>query len=224
MLIPCIDLMGGKIVQLIQGEKKALEYDDPTPWVRRFEKYPLVHVVDLDAAMGRGSNRAVIARLARQLPCQVGGGVRNTADAKELLAIGAKRVVVGSALITGSQVDTAFAQSLSDAFGAASLVFAVDAKHGQLAIRGWKEVVAITPADAIRQLDNLCSAFLYTNVDKEGLLGGFPIAEARALRALTKNQLIVGGGINSLEQINQLNELGVDAIAGMAVYTGLIPS
>ena len=222
MLIPCIDIMGGKIVQLVQGERKALEIDDPEPWLRRFEKYSLVHVVDLDAAMRKGSNRAFIARLARRLPCQVGGGVRNAADAKELLAIGAKRVVVGSALVADAQINTTFAQSLSETFGNESFVFAVDAKHGQLAINGWKDTINIAPAAAIAQLEDFCSAFLYTNVDKEGLLGGFPMDEARLLRTATKKQLIVGGGINSLDQVNQLDSLGVDAIAGMAVYTGAI--
>ncbi len=222
MLIPCIDVMGGKVVQLVQGDKKVLELYDPEPWLRRFEKYPLVHVVDLDAAMDRGSNRAFISRLVDRLPCQVGGGVRNPEDAKELLAIGAKRVVVGSALVANGNIDAAFAQSLAQMFGSEHLVFAVDSKDGRLAIRGWKETVSITAGEAINNLDDYCSAFLYTNVDREGLLGGFPIKEARELRAATNKQLIVGGGINSLEQIAELGSIGVDAIAGMAIYTNAI--
>jgi phosphoribosylformimino-5-aminoimidazole carboxamide ribotide isomerase len=223
MLIPCIDIMGGKVVQLIQGEKKALELKDPEPWLRRFESYPLVHVVDLDAAMERGSNRAFISRLADRLPCQVGGGVRNAADARELLAIGAKRVVVGSALVTSGLIDTSFARSLTQMFGVEKLVFAVDARHGQLAVRGWTETVSVTSREAIYKLEDYCSAFLYTNVDGEGLLGGFPIKEAQSLRAVTKKQLIVGGGINSLDQITQLDTMGIDSIAGMAIYTDTIP-
>ena len=222
MLIPCIDVMGGKVVQLIQGEKKAIELDDPEPWLRRFEKYPLVHVVDLDAAMDRGSNRAFIAKLVDRLPCQVGGGVRKSEDAKELLAIGAQRVVIGSALVAHGRIDVAFARSLAQSFGNERLVFAVDSKDGHLAVRGWKEKVSITSREAICKLDQFCSAFLYTNVNREGLLGGFPMEEARALRSATNKQLIVGGGINSLHQIAELADIGVDAIAGMAIYTNAI--
>ncbi len=222
MLIPCIDVMKGKVVQLIRGEKKAIELDDPEPWLCRFEKYPLIHVVDLDAAMGHGSNRAFIARLLNRLPCQVGGGVRSLADAKDLLAIGAKRVVVGSALVANGGIDTDFAQSLALAFGTERLAFAVDSKNGALAIRGWKETVSITSREAVHKLDNFCSAFLYTNVNNEGLLKGFPIEEAQTLRVATKKQLIVGGGINSAHQIAQLDAMGVDSIAGMAIYTNAI--
>src|SRR5258706_2982718 len=136
MLIPCIDVMSGKIVQLIGGERTALEFDDPEPWIRKFAGYPLVHVVDLDAAMRRGSNRDFIAQFAKRLHCQVGGGIRNADDASELLDLGAKRVVVGSALISqtpsSARINTAFASALSDAIGPDRLVFSVDTKRGML--------------------------------------------------------------------------------------------
>ena len=99
MLIPCIDLMGGKVVQLVQGEKKALEFTDAEPWIRKFEKYPLVHVVDLDAAKREGSNRELVSALSKRMHCQVGGGISSSAIARDVLAAGAQRVVVGSALV-----------------------------------------------------------------------------------------------------------------------------
>jgi phosphoribosylformimino-5-aminoimidazole carboxamide ribotide isomerase len=179
-----------------------------------------VHVVDLDAAMRQGSNRAIIAVLARRLNCQVGGGVRSAANATELLDMGAKRVVIGSALVSGGQIDVPFAESLSRDLGLEHLVFSVDAKKGMLAISGWKETVPISASETVKALDRYCSAFLYTNVDKEGGMEGFPISEAQALRAATGNQLMVGGGINSMKQIQELDRMGVDAVVGMAVYTG----
>lgn len=220
MLIPCIDIMDGKVVQLVGGEKKALEFDDPEPWIRKFGSYPLIHVVDLDAAMRRGSNRALIAQLAKRLPCQIGGGVRSADSARLLLDLGAKRVVVGSALIAGGRIDSAFVSSLAAKVGSERLVFGVDTKRGRLAIHGWKETVDVTAVDAIVQLDIFCSAFLYTNVDKEGSMTGFPIDEARQLRTATTKELMVGGGIDSLAQVDELHAIGVDAIVGMAVYTG----
>ena len=222
MLIPCIDVMDGKIVQLIGGRKRALEFDDPTPWLERFAKYPLVHIVDLDAAMGKGTNRALISRLANAVTCQIGGGVRTLDDAKELLAIGGRRVVIGSALVRAGKLDATFAASLAQRLGPERLVFALDTKQGLLAISGWKESVPLRALDVIPELQPFCSAFLYTNVDREGTMTGFPMDEARSLRGTTDKQLMVGGGINTNAQIEQLNSIGVDAIVGMAVYTGLI--
>ena len=222
MLIPCIDVMEGKVVQLVGGEKKALEFDDPEPWLQKFAGYPLVHVVDLDAAMRSGSNRDLIARIVKRLPCQVGGGVRTANDARQLLDLGAQRIVVGSALVTNGSIDRAFAAALAHQLTPQKLVFSLDAKRGALAISGWKETVSIRAVDAIPPLEDYCSAFLYTNVDKEGSMRGFSIEQALPLRAATKRQLIVGGGIDSLAQVEELDSLGVDAVVGMAVYTGRI--
>jgi phosphoribosylformimino-5-aminoimidazole carboxamide ribotide isomerase len=123
MLIPSIDLMGGKIVQLVQGEKKALEFDDFEPWLERFAKYPLVQVIDLDAAMGQGDNRALVQSLFRRLPCQVGGGIRTVERAQEMLADGALRVIVGSSLIKDGSIQEAFAEKLAGRLGMNKLIF-----------------------------------------------------------------------------------------------------
>ena len=222
MLIPSIDLMGGKIVQLVQGEKKALEFDDFATWVERFSRYPLVQLVDLDAAMGTGSNRQLIAEFCRKLTCQVGGGIRSAAEARRILDCGARKVIVGSALIKDGAIDAAFATDLCDQFGNERLVFAVDTRRGRVAIHGWKTVTDILPEEMMRQLEPFCSAFLYTHIDTEGLMQGIPLETVRQLRQMTSRHLIAAGGISSLAEIDELDRMGVDAVVGMAIYSGLL--
>jgi phosphoribosylformimino-5-aminoimidazole carboxamide ribotide isomerase len=219
MLIPSIDLMGGKIVQLVQGEKKALEFDDFEYWIERFSVYPLVQLIDLDAAMGRGSNRDLVAMICKRLPCQTGGGIHDVARASELLAAGAKRVIFGSALLKDGTINTALAGA-AETLGAEHLTFAIDSRKGKVAIQGWKESTAVDPKDMVRILDPYCTAFLYTHIDTEGTMTGFPIEIARELAALTKKKMIVAGGIRSRAEVDQLDAIGVDAVVGMAIYTG----
>jgi len=230
MLIPSIDLMGGKIVQLIQGQTKALEFSNFDEWVARFASYPLVQLVDLDAAMGAGSNRTLVAEFCGKLPCQVGGGIRSIADAEAVLGCGARKVIVGSSLISiaaesqeiQATVNTKFANSLSERFGAERLVFAVDARGGRVAIHGWKTVTDIEPAAMMQQLEPFCSAFLYTHIDTEGLLKGIPLDVVCNLRQKTSHRLIAAGGIHRREEIDELDKIGVDAVVGMAIYSGLL--
>lgn len=223
MLIPSIDLMGGKIVQLVQGRRKALEFDDFDTWVNRFSKYPLVQLIDLDAAIGTGDNVELVRELARQLPCQVGGGLRSVEAAKAALAAGAQRVIIGSALFSREKLDKNSAKKMADAVGASSLVFALDAVGGRVAIHGWRKVTDVSPLDMIQALEPWCGAFLYTHVDTEGLLQGFPLNVIRPLRAATTRQLIAAGGIRSQEEIEELHTMGVDSVVGMAIYQGLLP-
>jgi len=220
MLIPSIDLMGGKIVQLVQGERKALEFDDFEEWIVRFSSFPLVQLIDLDAAMGKGNNRELVRSFGRRLPCQVGGGIRSTRGAGEMLSLGARRVILGSSLIRDGKPDAAFAEEAAHTVGAEKLVFAIDAKGGRVAIRGWREVAAITPAEMIAALEPWCAAFLYTHIDTEGLMQGIPIDTVRELRGITKRPLIVAGGIATNEEVDQLDALNIDAVVGMAIYTG----
>jgi phosphoribosylformimino-5-aminoimidazole carboxamide ribotide isomerase len=222
MLIPSIDLMGGRIVQLERGEHLRLAFDDFEPWLDRFSRYPLVQLIDLDAAKREGNNRGLVEQIARRLPVQVGGGVRTAAQAKALLEAGARRVIFGSVLFRDDGVDTEAAAALSAAIGSQAFVAGIDTKAGRIAIRGWREQVHVTPAEAITALEPWCGAFLYTHVDTEGTLGGFPFEVARGLRNLTGRQLIVAGGIRSQGEIDALEAIGVDAVAGMAVYSGLL--
>lgn len=222
MLIPSIDLMDGKIVQLVQGESKALETDDFEGWIARFASYPLVQLIDLNAAMGTGQNRSLVQYFAGRLPCQVGGGIRSIAAAEAMLAAGARRVICGSGLVRDGEINTAFAEEVARAVGREQLVFALDSKQGKVAIRGWREVTSISPAQMIRALEPWCAAFLYTHIDTEGLLRGIPFETIRQLRDSTAAQLIVAGGIASANEVERLDSIGVDAVVGMAIYMGRI--
>ena len=232
MLIPSIDLLNGQIVQLVRGETLKLAFDDFDYWIDRFRAYPLVQLIDLDAAMRQGSNRALIERICRQLPCQVGGGLKTAEDAKALLGAGAKRVIFGSSLFGAQAEDEPkrrhklirleFAEQLARAVGEDALCFSVDTRGGKVAVRGWKDSVDLTPEEAITWLEDSCAAFLYTHVDTEGTMQGFPQTIAATLRACTAKQLIVAGGIKTQEEIDALDLMGVDAVAGMAVYSGIL--
>lgn len=222
MLIPSIDLMGGKIVQLVQGRRKELEFDDFDPWVKRFSKYPLIQLIDLDAAMGKGTNVEIVRELSRQLPCQVGGGIRSIADAEAALAAGAQRVILGSALFNDAKLNTEFAKSLDEVIGSSRLVFALDAIAGRVTTHGWRHGTDVTPLQMIHNLDEWCGAFLYTHVETEGMLQGFPKETILPLRQATKKQMIAAGGIRSQEEIDDLQAIRVDAVVGMAIYQGLL--
>jgi len=224
MLIPSIDLMGGRIVQLVQGEKLKLAFDDFEYWIDRFSAYPTVQLIDLDAAMRQGDNAVLIAQIAKRLPCQVGGGIRTAEQARALLDSGARRVIVGSVLFSSNGVAVETAASLAESTGQEHLIASIDTKAGKVAVRGWKENVDLTPEDAIRALEPYCGAFLYTHVDTEGTMQGFPFERAQKLRELTSRQLIVAGGIREQAEIDALDAIKVDAVAGMAVYSGLLPA
>jgi phosphoribosylformimino-5-aminoimidazole carboxamide ribotide isomerase len=220
MLIPSIDLMGGRIVQLVQGETLKLAFDDFDYWIERFARYPLVQLIDLDAAMRQGSNAELVRMICGRLPCQVGGGLRTAEDGQRLLDAGAKRVIYGSSLFGANGVEKAFAAGLKKALGEDALCFSVDTKGGRVAVKGWKDSVDLTPEEAVTWLEDYCAAFLYTHVDTEGTMRGFPMDVAAILRACTARQLIVAGGIKEREEVDALDAMGVDAVAGMAVYSG----
>jgi phosphoribosylformimino-5-aminoimidazole carboxamide ribotide isomerase len=173
--------------------------------------------------MRQGDNSALVTQIAKRLPVQVGGGIRTVERAWQVLEAGAKRVIIGSALFSAEgTVNTGFAEELAAAVGAERVVAGIDTKNGRIAVKGWKAQVELTPDETIPQLNPYISAFLYTNVDGEGMLGGFPIDTAARLRKLTQRQLIVAGGIRSQQEVDELHALGADAVVGMAVYTDLL--
>jgi phosphoribosylformimino-5-aminoimidazole carboxamide ribotide isomerase len=223
MLIPAIDLMGGKIVQLVQGEKKALEFDNFDYWIERFSKYPLVQVIDLDAARGSGTNRTIVNQIVKRLNCQVGGGIHSLDSAREVLKAGARRVILGSSLIKDAKINTQFAATLAEALGTEAMVFALDSRGGKVAIDGWRKETAVTAFDMIRALEPFCETFLYTHIDTEGLMGGIPMETVAAIRKATSRRLIVAGGITTQQEIDSLDVLGMDAVVGMALYSNKIP-
>lgn len=232
MLIPSIDLMGGRIVQLVRGERLQLAFDDFEYWIERFARYPLVQLIDLDAAMRVGENRRLVEMICGRLPCQVGGGLRTAEDGRALLDAGARRVIYGSSLFGAraeregarrhGMIRLEFAEGLRAALGEEALCFSVDTKAGRVAVRGWKEQVELTAEEAMTWLEDCPAAFLYTHVDTEGTMTGFPAGVAAVLRATTAKGVIVAGGIRSQAEVDALDAMGVDAVAGMAVYAGVM--
>ncbi|MDQ3068591.1 MAG: HisA/HisF-related TIM barrel protein [Acidobacteriota bacterium] len=220
MLIPSIDLKGGKVVQLVQGDRTAIEDPDLDYWIDRFRAFPLVQVIDLDAALGTGSNDAMLARVLEALPCQVGGGIRTSDRARRLIDAGARRVIVGSTLFDGAAVNLAAAGAFARAVGAPALVAAVDCRGGEVMIGGWKTRTGITADDAIRALEPHAGAFLCTLIETEGTMRGIDMAEITRLRALTARGFIAAGGIRSMAEVDALEAIGADAVVGMAIYTG----
>ncbi len=222
MLIPSIDLMGGKVVQLVQGKDKALEFDDLEYWIDRFLPYPMVQLIDLDAAKGTGENTAIIHHICQHLPVQVGGGIRSVEAASKMFEAGAKKVIIGSALLKNGGMDLQMAQALSHYAAPARLLFAVDSRGGKVSVKGWREGTALTPMDMMRQTGEYCSGYLYTHIDTEGTMRGFPFEVIAKLKEATSRKLIVAGGIKSMEEVNRLHAEGVDSVVGMAVYTGAL--
>src|SRR5882757_4156345 len=219
MLIPSIDLQGGAVVQLVQGEKLAIRDEDVFRWVRRFEKFPKVQVIDLDAAMGSGDNLALVRQIAGALACRVGGGIRTIERARDVLAAGAQQIIAGSSLFRNGAPDLAFAQSLSDGIGRDRIIAAVDSRGGHIVIHGWKTTLPLTAVEAVRALEPYCDEFLYTHVDTEGLMGGTSLAAILAVKNATTRRLTAAGGITTQAEIDRLHALGIDAVVGMAIYT-----
>jgi phosphoribosylformimino-5-aminoimidazole carboxamide ribotide isomerase len=222
MLIPSIDLMEGRIVQLQQGERKALEFDDIEAWILRFQNYPLVQLIDLDAAKRRGNNLELAKMILSRLPCQYGGGLRGMEAARELLQAGARKLIFGSALIRDGHVDVDFARTAAEALGSDRIVAAIDSRGGKVAVHGWTQATGLSPQEIIRNLDPYCQAYLYTHIDTEGLMTGIPMSAVLQLRDATERRLIVAGGISSWAEIEELDKYGIDAVVGMALYTGYL--
>jgi phosphoribosylformimino-5-aminoimidazole carboxamide ribotide isomerase len=220
MLIPSIDLQGGRIVQLVQGERLALATDDVDGWIARFRGRPAVQVIDLDAAKGEGGNDDLVRRICAELPCRVGGGIRSVERAQAALALGATHVIVGSALFTASGVDVSFGERLAARVGPERLIAAVDSRGGHVVIHGWRTELALTPVEAVGQLEPYVGGFLYTHVDREGLMQGTDLAAIEAVAAATTRRMTAAGGITTMEEIDYLDARGIDAVVGMALYTG----
>jgi phosphoribosylformimino-5-aminoimidazole carboxamide ribotide isomerase len=215
VIIPCIDLMGGKVVQLVQGREKALEGGTPLETLDRFAAFPQIQVIDLDAAMGQGSNDDLVELVAKRAIARVGGGVRSAERARGLIEQGAFRVIAGTAAF-----DKPLLNEIADAVGPERLIIALDSKGGKVVVKGWQEATAFTAEEMIPHLEPYCSGFLCTYVDKEGMLQGTDLNWFRRLRAVTKHELTAAGGITTLEEIRELLNLGIHAALGMAIYTG----
>jgi len=214
MIIPCIDLMDGKVVQLVQGRDKALEGDAPLEMLRKFAAFPEIQVIDLDAAMGKGENSSLVELLASRARCRIGGGVRTADGARRLIEQGAYRVIVGTAAFTPALAE------IAAAIGAERLIVALDSKGGKIVVKGWQEATDFTAEEVVSRLEPYCSGFLCTYVDKEGMLQGTDLEWFGRLRAATKHEITAAGGITTLGDISALAALSIHSALGMAIYTG----
>ncbi|HVA64559.1 MAG TPA: HisA/HisF-related TIM barrel protein [Terriglobales bacterium] len=221
MLIPAIDFQAGAVVQLVQGERWALERAlEPTlAWLRGF---PWLQVVDLDAAKNEGENCVLVERCCRAgFRVRVGGGVRSLDRARALLDAGAEQVIVGSAAFAGAAPNREFLEPLQS-LGRERIVVAVDARGGQVVTHGWRQPLPLSPVEAVQALAPWAGGFLYTHVDTEGLMAGIPLDAVAAVRAASPRPLGVAGGISDMEQIAALTGMGCDCVLGMAIYTGTL--
>lgn len=225
MIIPCVDLMGRKVVQLVQGQEKqkALELPDPIAVLERFKGFPEIQVIDLDAAMGRPGQPDIVHDLCQRKPCRVGGGIRSVERALQSLNDGAHKVILGSAAFTSQGVDFDFLRQLTEAVPRHKLIIAVDCLGDRVAVRGWSEVLPLTSSQTLPQLEPYCSEFLCTCIDAEGKLQGTNLEWFRKLRYLTGLTITAAGGITTKSEIQALEELGMNAALGMAIYREVFP-
>ena len=212
--------MDGKVVQLVQGREKALEADSPEEMLRRFSAFPQIQVIDLDAAMDRGANDDLVEMLAANAVIRAGGGVRTVERARALLNQGAFRVIVGTSTFGPQGPDHAFLEALRDAVGQDRIVLALDSKGGRIVVKGWQEATTFTAEEVIRQLEPWCSGFLCTYVDKEGMMQGTDLDWFHRLRTATDHEITAAGGITTMDDIRALDQMGIHAAVGMAIYTG----
>jgi phosphoribosylformimino-5-aminoimidazole carboxamide ribotide isomerase len=222
MIIPCIDLQDGKAVQLVRGRRRALAVEDVLGLLDRFRDYPILHVIDLDAAMRKGSNARWIKRLCAKSTrnVRVGGGIRTVARAERILSWGAEKIIVGSAAFRNGKVDRKFLGALAGRVGKNRVIVALDTEGGRIVVRGWRERLKLRPEDVIPELEPYCSGFLSTFVDNEGTMKGTDLAWFRKLRRVTRLPITAAGGIRSMREVQALEKAGMHAAVGMAIYTG----
>jgi phosphoribosylformimino-5-aminoimidazole carboxamide ribotide isomerase len=219
MLVPCIDLMDGVAVQLVQGREKKLAVD-PMEMLKKFAGFPIINVIDLDAAIGTGNNDKMVARLCKRRPVRVGGGVRTVQRARELVALGAKQLIIGTAGFGAQGVDEKFLRAVRRAVGKRRIVLALDTMRGRIVVKGWRANTGLRPEDVMKQVEPYCSALLCTYVDREGMMQGTNLRWFAKLRKATRLPIIAAGGVSTQQEVDALEALGMDAAVGMAVYTG----
>jgi len=220
VIIPCIDLMGGAVVQLVQGREKVLEGDTPEAMLAKFAAFPVIQVIDLDAALGRGSNESIAEWLATKARTRIGGGIRTVEKAQRLLELGAEKIIVGTAAFNADGPNETFLRELIATVPREAILLALDSKDGRIVVKGWRESLDLSAIEVIRALEPYCGGFLCTYVDKEGMMQGTDLDWFRSLREATSHEITAAGGITTYEDIGALQEIGVHAAVGMAVYTG----
>lgn len=234
MVISSIDLKDGHVVQLKNGKELVLQRDDAGSLISEFNKYGEVAVIDLDAALrntdekGNTANTELLKSLLRKGNVRVGGGIRTAKKARELISLGAEKVIIGSAAWNldrkngGSVLNTEFLDELVSSIGKQRIIISVDAINGKIAVKGWTETSDISLIEGAREAEKYASELLFTCVEKEGCMQGTDMDMVRQLREAVKCRVVAAGGVNSLEQIVQLEKLRCDVQLGMALYTGAV--
>lgn len=225
MMIPCIDLQEGRAVQLVHGRERKLAVDDVFSLLDRFGRYPLIHVIDLDAAMRKGSNARLVRELCaeakeRKIRVRVGGGIRTVAQAARIAGWGAEKIIVGSAAFKDGCVNSNFLNRLAGKIGRRRVMIALDTEGGKILVRGWQDKLRLRPDEVIPELEKYASEFLCTYVDAEGTMRGTNLEWFRALRRATRLPITAAGGIRSRQEIRALMRIKMNAAVGMALYTG----
>jgi len=228
MLIPCIDLQSGQAVQLVHGRHRELAITDVFAQLYEFRGYKWLHIIDLDAAMNKSHNNALVAALCKRarrkykMNVRVGGGIRTVARARQLAKLGATQIIIGSAAFKNGKLNLHFLRALNRAIPRKKIVIALDTYKGKITIHGWRKSVALRPQDVMPALERYCAAFLCTDVDREGTLSGANLNYFAALRTATAHPIIAAGGIRARQEITALAKLQMDAAVGMAVYKNLL--
>ena len=213
MLIPSIDLMDSKAVQLKQGKEKVLEREDVLELAKYYARFGELAVIDLDAAMNTGkNNEELIAKICKIAPCRVGGGIRDREKAKRMLALGAKKIIIG----------TAADEELLSKLPKDKVLVAIDSKNGNITLEGWQKETQIKTAEYVKRFEDYCSGFLYTIVENEGMLRGTNLEAFKEIRKITKKPIVAAGGITSIEEISELEKMNISSQLGMSIYTGKI--
>lgn len=220
MIIPCIDLMEGKVVQLVQGRDKVLEGKSHEEMLALFSGFPQIQVIDLDAAMDKGSNGHILEYLAGHASVRAGGGVRTIERAQQLIRQGAHKVIVGTAAFSANGPNFEFLRTLGDAIGPEHLTVALDSRKGRIVVKGWRESTNWRATDVIAEMEPYCSGFLCTYVDKEGMMQGTDLSWFQSLRSSTTRELIAAGGITTLDDVKALMAMDIHCAIGMSIYTG----
>jgi len=220
MIYPCIDIMNGKVVQLVQGkaENKQIELDSYTDLIKKFKPFGTIQLIDLDAAMGKGNNYDLIKKIVKEIKCRVGGGIRRVGKAEELLDLGVEKIIIGSSAFRDGEIDFNFLTDLNQIVPKEKIIIAIDSIRGEVVIKGWKESTKLKVEDVIKDLEPYCSEFLATFVDKEGMLQGTDVDFFKKLKSLTKNEITAAGGITTLEEVKELKDNNISSALGMAIY------
>lgn len=230
MVISSIDLKDGHVVQLKNGKELVLQRDDANNLISEFNRFGEVAIIDLDAAMGNVEpngdtvNTALLKSLLRKGNVRTGGGVRSVKRAKQLISLGAEKVIIGSSAwkSDGSGLNTEFLDELINSIGKERIIISVDSINGKIAVKGWTETVNISLQDGAKLAENYCSELLFTCVEKEGCMQGIDMSYVQQVRDSVSCRVVVAGGVSSVEEIANLEKMRCDVQLGMALYTNKV--